>query len=218
MINTKKTIKIVVSFIILSVSFCNAQNFNMTASQLREIYDDVYYKATYPDIAKAYGTSDAFRHFVDYGMNEWRKPSAVFDPTYYKNHYEDLKYGFGNNAYGYYAHFVLYGRNEMRRGSQEFDPVFYKNNNSDLINAYGNSGNHYYWHYIVYGQKEKRAPVSINDPYYKTWNDIKEIRSKAYQQKSNNSQNRPNNRRSSNQLKSGEKNYKVDHTNGLQTF
>lgn len=82
--------------------------------------------------------------------------SPVFNPTYYANHYSDLKAAFGTDANALWAHFQNFGMTELRRGSQEFDPVAYKNRYSDLRAAYGNNNPMYYYHYVAFGKAEGR--------------------------------------------------------------
>ena len=123
------------------------------------IYDDDYYKSTYSDIAKAYGSNNAFEHFIIHGMNEWRKPSAIFDPIYYKNKYSDLQDAFGDDAYEYYKHFMIFGMYEMRQASETFDPVFYKSFYKDLRDAFGSDNKQYYFHYLDHGKNENRLTL-----------------------------------------------------------
>lgn len=54
------------------------------------------------------------RHFVEWGMNEKRQPSANFNVDTYKNRYGDLQAAYGNNWKAYYLHYIIYGVFENR--------------------------------------------------------------------------------------------------------
>jgi hypothetical protein len=45
------------------------------------LFDDAFYRATYPDIAGA--DADPLLHYLMYGVMESRWPNAAFDPVYY---------------------------------------------------------------------------------------------------------------------------------------
>ena len=48
-------------------------------------------------------------------MNEGRKASNDFDPSFYQNTYGDLRNAFGNNMKEYYKHYLNYGMKEGRQ-------------------------------------------------------------------------------------------------------
>jgi hypothetical protein len=48
---------------------------------LRKVFDAEFYLAKYPDVARA--GVNPFRHYVEYGAAEGRKPHPLFDPEYY---------------------------------------------------------------------------------------------------------------------------------------
>src|SRR5579862_4797711 len=45
------------------------------------LFDDDYYRATYPDIVEA--RVDPLEHFFYHGYREGRRPNRLFDPTWY---------------------------------------------------------------------------------------------------------------------------------------
>lgn len=82
--------------------------------------------------------------------------AAVFDATYYSDHYADLKAAFGNNEQSLFQHFLNSGMKEGRQASEEFNVQAYKARYSDLRSAYGENLVLYYQHYIVCGKAEGR--------------------------------------------------------------
>lgn len=88
-----------------------------------QVYDDAYYKAKYPDIAKAYGSKNAYEHFVKYGLDEFRQACSWFDPKFYKEHNPDVAKNFGGRNSEYYKHYITYvlNGNENRKGSPTDD-------------------------------------------------------------------------------------------------
>ena len=97
--------------------------------------------------------------------------NPIFNVTYYKNHYSDLRKAFGEVEALYLDHFMQSGVEEGRRASEYFDVIFYKNNNSDLKKVYGDDLAQYYQHYAEYGINEYRNGAKqeeICDEKYKT--------------------------------------------------
>lgn len=84
--------------------------------------------------------------------------AAVYEPSYYLAHYEDLQGAYGANGTALISHFVNYGMAEGRQASDSFDVYAYKAQNKDVRQMYGN-GNlaNYYMHYVFYGQFEGRS-------------------------------------------------------------
>jgi hypothetical protein len=48
---------------------------------MREVFDARFYLIKYPDVAAA--GVDPFRHYIEHGAAEGRKPHPLFDPEYY---------------------------------------------------------------------------------------------------------------------------------------
>lgn len=87
------------------------------------IYDDAYYKAKYPDVAKVYGAKNAYEHYATYGVKEGRSPSAKFSPQVYRNRYPDLDKAYGNNWEGYAQHYITFAAKEGRNGAEDPKPT-----------------------------------------------------------------------------------------------
>ncbi len=102
--------------------------------------------------------------------------SSVYNYSYYRNKYPDLRIAYGNVAkkksdstnYAiaekYLLHFINYGMKEGRQASEEFCVKAYRSNYEDLRNAYGDDLARYYWHYIKAGKKEKRNGKYVKKP------------------------------------------------------
>lgn len=82
--------------------------------------------------------------------------SPVYNYTYYKKKYADLRKAFGTNKQKYFDHFCEYGMKEGRQGSAKFNVHKYKNRYKDLRDAFGDDLLVYYKHFIQYGKKEGR--------------------------------------------------------------
>lgn len=85
--------------------------------------------------------------------------SAVFDATYYSNHYSDMKRFYGDDANALLKHFITYGMKEGRQGNEEFNVFAYKLNYKDLRDAFGDDLVQYYMHYINTGKAEGRIAI-----------------------------------------------------------
>ena len=85
--------------------------------------------------------------------------SPVFDPTFYVNHYPDLKAALGTSPTRLFNHFINYGMKEARQAIATFDPVRYKNKYPDLQKAFGDLWPSYYIHYCTNGIKEGRSGI-----------------------------------------------------------
>lgn len=85
--------------------------------------------------------------------------SPVFDPTFYANHYPDLKTALGTNSTRLFNHFINFGMKEARQAISTFDPVRYKNKYPDLQKAFGDVWPSYYIHYCTNGIKEGRSGI-----------------------------------------------------------
>lgn len=83
--------------------------------------------------------------------------APVYNYTYYRKKYADLRDAFGNDKDAYFKHFCQYGMKECRQASSSFNVKKYKARYEDLQKAYGDNWPKYYEHYCVYGKKEKRS-------------------------------------------------------------
>ncbi len=84
------------------------------------LFDEDYYKKTYPDVAEA--DVDPLEHFFFYGYLEGRRPNPIFDPNWYVRTYPDVR----SSDKQPLLHYVVVGEAEGRRPSPHFDPVWYR--------------------------------------------------------------------------------------------
>ena len=82
--------------------------------------------------------------------------SPVYNYTYYRKKYADLREKYGTDKKAYFDHFCKYGMKEGRKACATFDVNKYKKRYADLQKAFGNDLPAYYKHYVVYGKKEGR--------------------------------------------------------------
>lgn len=82
--------------------------------------------------------------------------SPVYNYSYYKNKYTDLRKAFGADEEAYFKHFCTYGMKEGRQASSAFNVQKYKSRYSDLRKAFGNNLPLYFKHYLEFGISEKR--------------------------------------------------------------
>lgn len=82
--------------------------------------------------------------------------SPVYNYSYYKNKYADLRKAFGADEEAYFKHFCTYGMKEGRQAIKSFNVQKYKSYYSDLRKAFGNNLSEYYKHYCIFGKNEGR--------------------------------------------------------------
>lgn len=123
-------------------------------------FDLSFYIAVQDDVRNQTGgdliKSEA--HWVNFGLNEGRVGSRVFDPRFYLENHGDLVATFGAKNYREAAkHWITYGLKEGRASSFEFDVKYYLANNKDLRDAFG-SDNYTAaaQHWIQFGINEGR--------------------------------------------------------------
>lgn len=92
--------------------------------------------------------SDTVYNGVDY--------QPVYNYTYYKKKYKDLRDAFGTDKKAYFDHFCKFGMKEGRQAASAFDVQKYKARYEDLRKQFGDNLPEYYKHYCVYGKKEGR--------------------------------------------------------------
>ena len=81
------------------------------------VYDKDYYLMKNTDILEKYADAsdvDIFRHFLEYGMNEGRVASPLFDYNVYRENNKDLNQAYQDDRMLYYLHYILYGHSEGR--------------------------------------------------------------------------------------------------------
>lgn len=83
------------------------------------LYDDTFYKNTYPDLAKnGVDTADERKaHWLRSGVKAGRRPSKGYDPKAYRANNSDLNRLYGDNWAKYALHYVNHGIKEGRRGN-----------------------------------------------------------------------------------------------------
>ena len=101
-----------------------------------------------PSPAPAPAPSGTVWNGVDY------KP--VYNYTYYRKKYPDLRKAFGNDKDAYFKHFCEHGMHECRKASSNFDVKKYRAKYEDLQKVFGNDWPKYYEHYCVHGKFENR--------------------------------------------------------------
>lgn len=128
------------------------------------VFDLGFYIAVQDDVRNQTGgdliKSEA--HWINFGLNEGRRGSRLFDPRFYLENHGDLVAAFGASNYGEAAkHWITYGLKEGRASSFEFDANYYLANNKDLRDAFG-SDNYTAaaQHWIQFGIKEGRQGSS----------------------------------------------------------
>ena len=91
-------------------------------AELREsgLFDDEYYKQSYPDLAQA--DIPLFDHFFSYGYREGRRPNLYFDPAWYRAHASDVQ----QQDVQPLLHFLVYGDAEGRAPCQFFNTAWYR--------------------------------------------------------------------------------------------
>lgn len=116
------------------------------------MFDSEYYANKYSDLRNLDEATLRW-HWENYGINEGRQASPVFDPVYYLNNNQDLKNAFGDNYRTAMNHFISCGIAEFRKSSSEFWGEYYKKENPDLSNF---SAYKLVMHYYNSGYKEGR--------------------------------------------------------------
>lgn len=139
--------------------FANLRTETKVSYDYSLVYDNAYYAAHNPDVAKAYNNDSAkmFQHFVKYGIKEGRKANLTFDVKYYQANNTDLKNAYGDNWEAYFKHFMKYGVTEGRKSSVIYNGRYYVQKNNDLKSAFGTDYLRLYKHFMNYGMKEGRV-------------------------------------------------------------
>ena len=105
--------------------------------------DPLAYLASYPDVARAFGTDAraAAQHYVTYGLAEGR--TILFDPQAYLAKYSDLRAAFGTDTRAASLHYMAFGAAEGRSSSLAGDDVLRGTGGADVLS--GGSGNDALW-------------------------------------------------------------------------
>ncbi len=89
---------------------------NVDLQACSQVFDCNYYAAMYPDVAASENGSPLglLNHYIYFGINEGRNPSASFNATDYMLKNPDLKAVYGDNLLAYVHHYVSAGKAEGR--------------------------------------------------------------------------------------------------------
>ncbi|MEM6433456.1 MAG: hypothetical protein AAF773_06315, partial [Cyanobacteria bacterium P01_D01_bin.115] len=134
--------------------------------QLAELFDETEYLAENADVAAAVNGgafATGFDHFVRFGINEGRSPSAYFDEAFYLAQNADVAAAVENgNVSSGLAHYLNFGHLENRDPSALFDASDYLLNNPDVAAAVDSgalaSG---FEHFIEFGDDEGRLSTLL---------------------------------------------------------
>jgi hypothetical protein len=114
-----------------------------------------------PDLYRAFGYNhDALKaHWLNYGINECRRSSPVFDVRHYLDAHGDLQMALGkNNCAAAVEHWHNYGISEGRASHPDFNVMCYLNRYSDLRMSFGAKNYRAgLTHYLEHGRYEGRV-------------------------------------------------------------
>lgn len=117
-------------------------------SKSKAALEALYKSKTTTTTKKVTNTSSTVFNGLDY--------SPVYNYSYYRSKYEDLRKAFGTDESAYFNHFCTYGMKEGRQASSAFNVQNYRSRYSDLRKAFGNNLPLYFKHYLEFGISEKR--------------------------------------------------------------
>lgn len=96
---------------------------------------------------------------VPSGQDQDLSHELVFDYTYYRNRYPDLRNVYGNIPQLYLDHWYAFGIAEGRQAHDNFSVVKYLTNNPDVNNAYNGDRFMAIKHFVVHGYNEGRSGI-----------------------------------------------------------
>jgi len=117
-------------------------------SKSKATLEALYKSKTTTTTKKVTNTSSTVFNGLDY--------SPVYNYSYYRSKYEDLRKAFGTDESAYFNHFCTYGMKEGRQASSAFNVQNYRSRYSDLRKTFGNNLPLYYKHYLEFGISENR--------------------------------------------------------------
>ena len=137
---------------------------NVSAAELKDIFDAKYYADSYADLKEAFGYDEGqlYNHFITCGLKEGRNMSPILNVVAYREAYGDLSAAFGDNWDAYVNHFVTLGASEMRDNGVLFNPVTYADAYDDIKAAYGDDLMAIIRHYLTFGKAENRTIGTSN--------------------------------------------------------
>jgi len=129
------------------------------------LFDPNFYRQANPDLA-SFSDSDAFAHFINFGVNEGRRFSPYADLNVYRISNPDLVAAGLTTNRQLYDHLSVAGVAEGRIFSDVFDVNFYRAANPDLA-AIGFNNEQLLDHFRTSGINEGRLASPIfNAPFY----------------------------------------------------
>lgn len=134
-----------------------------TAALEQLLFNTQYYATVYADLRQAFGynAGQLRQHYYNYGRNEGRTASPIFDAKYYLSHNPDVARAYGAQNYrAAFDHFLQYGFWEGRQGSPYFCASVYLGLYPDLRGAFGNNYLSAAQHFMSNGIKELRQASS----------------------------------------------------------
>ena len=126
------------------------------AVNLSALFDAVWYRAQYPDVAAA--AMDPLTHYVHNGGRELRQPHPLFDAAWYYQRNPDVAAADMNPL----LHYLTHGWHEGRQPHPAFDGERYRRLNPDVAAA----GLEPLTHYLTEGWREGRRPHALFDPVW----------------------------------------------------
>lgn len=140
---------------------------------LRKIFSAEFYLKANPDLRVLYGTDEEalYAHFINYGANEGRLMTPLFDVNRYKTEYPELVEKYGDDNLKYYHQYFTEGITQGRKSCGLFDAGEYANTYKDLQRTIGYDAVALYNHYMTRGVKEGRDKgLQFNAVCYATLN------------------------------------------------
>lgn len=138
----------------------------LTVEQQREItFNACFYANRYPDLKAIYGYDAAalYQHFLNWGIQEGRCGTPVFDVAYYLETQTDLKAAFGNDYVAAYRHWLQNGYLEERVSSEYYNGAYYRQNNYDLVWMDSYELMHHYLNFAAEEEREANASGILLD-------------------------------------------------------
>lgn len=150
-----------------------------TRENLLPFFDEKFYLSAYPDVAAAVAAKrvpDALAHFIQFGLQENRRPSLYFDETYYLRGAADVVAAIHGGLFsGGFDHYFQFGQQEGRNPCAMFNEEYYLRQNPDVAQAVRDGvfvcG---FEHYRKFGEMEGRDPslMFMESWYLKTYADV----------------------------------------------
>jgi hypothetical protein len=135
-----------------------------------------YYLQSNEDIRNVIGTDqqNAWRHYLEHGIDEERRPNPFFDPKFYREFHSDISTMNGKQLLD---HWIKHGIMEGRRGTEDFWTSFYLSIHRDLVLAFDHDLSAAFAHWKTHGNAEARltAPSRSLRLYYRKCGDAHEI-------------------------------------------